>query len=788
MSKTLRLVRRAALLAATAPFAALLAAPAQAQQTETVGLEEVLVTAQRIEENLQTTPVAVTAITSEFLDRFDLRNVTSLQNAAPNLVFNPGTGGSSSQVSAFIRGVGEFDFLLTTDPAVGLYVDGVYMARTFGANLELADVERVEVLRGPQGTLFGKNNIGGAINITTRKPTGSGESRAQMSFGNYSSIYLDGYTDQALSDTLSLGVSVLYRKGDGWQERPGRDGGQENKVGARATLSWKPSDTFDSTVSVEGITQDQTSNTNVMLVFTGGDFFSGLYNGFVNPGNPCCTTNSIFKSNTKSGLLNHDDLYGAALTWTNTWQLSDAVQFKSITAQRNAHAHFGLDPDNTPDPYNGDVHNEHHTQISQEFQASGRVADRLSWVAGVYYFRERTRDQTRLVTASGLFDALTALGPDHPSGLYFARYALDFNLDFDNRQTTTDYAGYLNGKFDVTDKLTLEAGLRYTKEKKEFKQFAIRRESGGSLFLPVDPFTGIADETNVTPPSSACSDIRDAGTKYDCEKTWNDVSPRLGVNYKFSDTMFGYASASRGFRSGGFDGRPTTIEAINDFKPEHLKSYELGLKTLLADNRVRLNTAVFYNTYDDKQVLLTFGTTVVTQNAAKAKIYGLETDLEAAVTSNFTLRGSLGYTHAKFDKWFDPSIPNPDSETGFGVDYSWRKLRNTPEWTANLGGVYDQPLADGAAIRYIGNVSFVDDMFLDSENSDVLHADSRTLVDAGLFYVAPDDEWEIGVQVKNLTDEHELVSGYDARGFFGYAVGYYNQPRRYFLTVKYKTK
>jgi len=304
--------------------------------------------------------------------------------------------------------------------------------------------------------------------------------------------------------------------------------------------------------------------------------------------------------------------------------------------------------------------------------------------------------------------------------------------------------------------------------------------------LPVDPFTGITDETNVTPPSRRCSNITDAGTRYTCENSWNDVSPRIGLNYKFSDAVFGYVAASRGFRSGGFDGRPTTIEAINDFKPEHLKSYEMGLKTLLADNRIRLNTAVFYNQYEDKQVLLTFGTTVVTQNAAKAKIYGLETDLEAAVTEKFTLRGSFGYTHAAYEKWFDPNALNPATGT-LGVDYSSRKLRNTPEFTANLAGVYDIPLGE-AAIRLLGNVSYVDDMFLDSENSDVMHAASRTLVDAGVFYVSPNDTWEVGLQAKNLFDKTELISGYDARGFFGYAVGYFNQPRRYFLTLKYNTR
>lgn len=772
-------VRRALALALALP---LVWQPAMAQPKSTgLELEEVVVTAQRVEHNLQSTPVAVTAITSDFLDRFDLRNLTSLQNAAPNLVFNPGGGGSSSQVNAFIRGVGEFDFLLTTDPAVGLYMDGIYMARTFGATLELADVERVEVLRGPQGTLFGKNNIGGAISVTTRKPTGSGASRAQLSVGNYSSVSADLYTDQALSETLSLGASLLYRKSDGWQVRPGRDGGQENKLGGRATLAWKPSDAFDSTLSLEFISQDQTSNANVMIAFVpGADFFSPLFNGFVAQPNTCCTVNSL-KHSAAEGPLNRDNLHGTAFTWTNSWQLTDAVQLKSITGLRQTHADFGRDGDNGAFNYNGDMHNEHHNQFSQEIQASGKT-DRFNWVGGVYYFKERTRDQTQLVTASGLYDALNALGPTHPSGLWFARYALDFNLDFDNRQTTEDYAAYINGDLKFTDRLSLEAGVRYTKEKKAFSQYALRRESHSSLFLPTNPFTGLLDESTVTPPSDKCSDVYDQGTRYDCSASWSDVSPRLGLTYQWSDDVFGYVSASRGFRSGGFDGRPTQLSGVNDFKPEHLKSYEVGLKTLLADHRVRLNTAAFYNQYDDKQVLLIFGTTVVTQNAAKASVYGFETDLDAAVTEHFMLRGSLGYTHGKYNRWFDPNA------VGGPADYSKRKLRNAPEWTANLAGVYDLPVRDGAVVRLLGNLSYVADMYLDSENSAVLHAGARTLVDAGIFYVGRDERFEVGVQAKNLTDAQELVGGVNLLSFFGYAEGYYNAPRRFFLTVKYHTR
>lgn len=749
-----------------------------AQQDSSAALQEITVTAQRVEQNLQSTPVAVTALTGDYLEKFDLRRITALDGAAPNIAFNPGTGGSSSQVSAFIRGVGEFDFLLTTDPAVGVYVDGVFLARTFGSNLELADVERVEVLRGPQGTLFGKNNIGGAISLTTKRPTGSGERRVEASVGNFESAGVDAYGDFRLTDRLALGVSVLHRRSDGWQDRPGgENGGKENRWAGRATLAWSPSDAFASRLSLEHTTQDQPSSPNVMIAYDPANAvapFLPLFNAFVTPGNPCCTPPTDIDRSGAQGPLVRDDLRAFGATWINEWQSGEQLRIKSITAYRRMHAEFGRDGDNSALNYNGDVHNERHSQFSEELQASGEF-ERLRWVAGLYYLKERTRDQTQLVTAQGLFNGLSALPPNIP--LYAFRYALDFNLDFDNRQTTEDFAGYLNGELQLTDRLSVQAGLRYTDETKDFSQFVIRADSQRSLFLPINPFTGAVDTSNVSTPSPACSDLRNAGTFFTCRTSSSELSPRVSLNFQWTPDVFAYVQFSRGFRSGGVNGRPTQLSLIQDYEPEHLNSAEVGLKTLLADRRVRLNTAAFYNKYEDIQVLLTSGTTIVIDNAAEATVYGLEADLEAALTPDWGLRASLGYANNSYDEWRDG--PN---------DFSSRKLRHAPEWTANLGTTYDIPLGGDARVRLGASVAYQSWMFLDGENSPVLRAPSRTLLDASVFYVAPGDRWELGIQGRNLTDERVLNSGYNGLPFFGYAEGFYNPPRRYWLTFRYRVR
>jgi iron complex outermembrane receptor protein len=760
---------------------------AQAQEPE-AGLEEVVVTAQRVETDIQKTPVAVTALTGDFLRDYDFRQVTSIEGAAPNLNFAASTGGASSQVSAFIRGVGEFDFLLTTDPAVGLYIDGVYLARTFGANLDLADVERVEVLRGPQGTLFGKNNIGGAINLITRKPEGSGRTDAELTGGSYNSWRASITSDIPLGDDVALLLSAAGRKSDGWQDRPGADGGEENRVGARAALRFTPSDTFESTLALDYVDQDQTNYPNNMVVYDpNASPFLGLFNGFVSPTNPCCTPNeSIDESGVTEGLLPHDDLESLGVSWFNNWTLAGGSVLRSITAYRETEALFGRDGDNSGLDYNGDVHDEEHDQFSQEFQLASQGNESWNWIAGLYYFREETDDRTRLVTADGLFGGLSALEPivdlndlSNPlTQLFLARYALDFTIDFDNNQTTTDYAAYFHGDYSFAERWTAGFGLRYTNEEKEFHQTATRAASQTPLLIPVDPFTAqpILTPANLATPSDACSDLEADGS-FRCEADWDDLSGEASLGVQWTDDIFAYGKYSRGFRSGGINGRPVQLSLVQDYDPEFLDSFEVGLKTLLADRRVRLNTAAFYNKYKDIQVLLIRGASVVIDNAAEATIYGLEVDFEAQPTDALFLRGSLGLMENEFDDWSD--------DTG---DFTDRKLRNSPEMTANFLAAYTADLGGNGSLRPWAEVQYQDEMFLDGENTPELRTPSRTLVNAGIAWASPGDRWEVEAHVTNATDERVLDGGFNVLAFFGYMEGFYNPPRRYWLTLRYRSE
>lgn len=759
----------------------ILGAASAANAQTAAGLEEVVVTAQRVETDIQRTPVAVTALGGDFLQQFGFRQVTAIEGVTPNLNFAASTGGASSQVSAFIRGVGEFDFLLTTDPAVGLYIDGVYLARTFGANLDLADIDRVEVLRGPQGTLFGKNNIGGAINLITRRPEGNGRVDAELTGGSHDSWRASGSWDIGLiEDELSLLVSAVGRWSEGWQDRPDTDAGEEDRVSARAVLRWTPGEDFESRLALDYVDQNQTNYPNNMVVYDGAASpFLGLFNGFVSPTNPCCTPNaSIDESEVPDGLLPHDDMESLAASWFNDWTLSNGMALKSITAYRDTEALFGRDGDNSALDYNGDVHDEQHDQFSQEFQLASQGNEKFNWIAGLYYFEEETEDRTRLVTADGLFDALSALGPAHPSGLWFARYALDFTIDFDNHQETTDYAAYFHGDYAINDRWTAGFGLRYTDEEKEFRQTATRVASQTPLLIPVDPFTGepILTPENLATPSEACSDL-DANGGFSCKASWEELSGEASLGFQWTDDVFAYGKYSNGFRSGGINGRPVQLSLVQDYDPEYLDSFEIGLKTMLADSRVRLNTAVFYNKYEDIQVTLIRGATVEIDNAAEATIYGLEIDLEAQPTDALFLKGSLGLMDNEFDEWSD--------DTG---DFTYRKLRNAPEVTANLLASYTAELGGNGSLRPWAQVQYQDEMYLDGENTPELRTPSRTLVNAGIAWTLPSNNWEVEAHVTNATDERVLDGGFNVLAFFGYMEGFYNPPRRYWLTVRYRSE
>lgn len=739
-------------LATVAPAALLaLATPANAQQAQTeepaaAAVDDVVVTARRRSENLQDVPIAVTAVTGEGLDARGYGSLTDIQQMTPNLTFTPGTGGSSGQMSAYVRGVGEYDYIVTSDPAVAVFFDGVYQGRPFGALTSLMGIERVEVLRGPQGSLFGKNTIGGAISVVLQKPTGSNSGEADLKVGSFDYAQVRGSYDFALTDELAMSVSALGRWGDGWQKLDsGGTKGDTDQIAGRAALRWTRGD-FDAVLSVDGYRQRQNGAANNMIAFQPG-FFSDLYSTFVEP---CCNVPSSIDRTDVTPVLNVDNADAGSATLTLDFPALGG-DLKSITAARYSRVAFARDGDASITNYSGDRQDITSRQFSQEFQLSHELFDgKVTTLTGLYLFHERARQKTLLVTAWGLYPKLLEAGFDPAMAA-----ALDFNVNFDQTQETDNIALFGNATYRVNEKLSFDIGARLTHESKEFDQTAQR------IFAQVPLIPGVPG--------------------YQLEESWTNFSPKVSVNYEFNDEVRGYGIISQGFRSGGFNGRPTSEAEIGSFDPEILTSYEIGLKNDLFDRRLRLNVGAFYNQYEDMQVNVSYpvlgGVVVRTENAGKARIWGIEAEGRFIATDWLTLEGAVGYLDAAYEEYF-----SRDAD-GNVLDYSHLKLKHTPPWTASLGAVFTGRIGQFDTTFRV-DAAYMDEQYSDTQNQPLLKGEAHTLLNASLNFRA-DNGVSFGIEGQNLTDEQVVKEGYDGSGSFGFIEAYYNPPRRVYASIRY---
>ncbi|MCG6120725.1 MAG: TonB-dependent receptor, partial [Blastomonas sp.] len=538
------------------------AAFAQEQGAAEAGpvLDAIVVTARRREENLQETPVSVTAFSGAALAERQVVNIAEVGNFTPNLIIDSASalGGSSSTISAFIRGVGQSDFNLTIDPGVGLYLDGVYISRSVGSLLDTVDLARVEVLRGPQGTLFGKNTIGGAIVLTSEQPGDVLAGRLEAATGSYGRHDLRGMINVPLGDGLSMRVTGSAQNRNGYYRRL-QDGdrmGNRNSLSGRVQLAWEATDTLTFSLSADGTRVREQGKPLTLIAVNPVADFAGFWNFAVNgatcftppqglpvPNRPPCynsqwITPNPRATNTTGANFSDLDLWGGALTID--WRLG-LVNVKSITAYRDLSSAFFQDYDGSPLPIGETGNDYRQTQFSQEFQLSGTAFDdRLKWLLGLYYLNEKGTD----------INSLTFSVADFISG---------------GRVENDSYAAFTQLGFAITDRLNLTVGARYTSETKRFApdQFILSDRTGGTilalsqLFIPVGNPNG-----NLILPTVQAS-IKD-----------KEFTPAVSLDYQLVDDVLVYASYSRGFKSGGFTQRVFPPEGvIPDFGPERVTAY-----------------------------------------------------------------------------------------------------------------------------------------------------------------------------------------------------------------------
>ena len=744
-----------------------LAAPASAQQGAI--LEEVIVTARKRDENLQSTPIAITAITGSAIEKSKLFTVSDIEQKAPNLSFVSANNGSSNSLQAFQRGVGQFDSALTTDPGVGLYLDGIYLARTVGSNFELADIQSIAILRGPQGTLYGKNTIGGAISVTTKVPTGDTSYTGQLTGGEDDYVSFSGYAEAPITDELAASVAVLTKNSSGWQHRnQNANAGNNDMWAARTHLNANFTDNWNSHLAIDYTHIDQNVYPQVLTDFNPEAVIPGLYNTFVGPiDGICCepNINDIDRSNALNELdLQKNDVWG--ISWINTLDL-DGLTLKSITGYRDMDSHNYRDADNATNVY-FEVGTELTTsQFSQEFILSNASGTRFDWLVGAYYFEEDGKSKARVSVAEGLYQALGVA-------------ALDISQSFDYTQDTTSYAAFFYTTWHWTDTTRINVAARYTYDEKKLDMFDIRRDSQTPILEP-----------GPTSPSS-CSDVvpDGNGSSYTCKDDWNEVSPRIGIDHDFTDNIMGYASISQGFRSGIYNGRPNSTAQISVADPETLTSYEVGLKSQLLDNSLQVNVSVFYDEYKDQQFLVSKATTdastalaLVVDNAADSNISGVEVEFTAVPVDNLTLTGGMSYLKTEYESF---ESLNPD--TGELEDLSNREFANVPDWTASIAAIYNWQLTGGSSVRLRGDAYYKGEVYYSNDYAcscfDRLNVDGFTTYNAGVTYISADQKWEFGVFGRNLSDEREINGGFAVEAF-GTTTATFTAPRTYYASIKY---
>jgi len=754
---------------------------------------DIVVTARRRAESLQDVPIAVTAFTGEQLENQGALDITDLSDTTPNVTLETSRG-TNTTLTAFIRGVGQQDPVAGFEAGVGLYLDDVYLNRPQAAVLDIYDVERIEVLRGPQGTLYGRNTIGGAIKYVTRRLPNRTAVNLRANLGTYKQADLIASASTVLTDGLRVGAAFarLGREGFGDNLLTGASNYSKNIFAARGTVEFEPTPQFSIRVSGD-YTDDQSSARNghrlIVGQLTGAPILDNVYD-------------------TRAGLISPEQqvrAYGGSVH--AELELSDALTLKNITAYRRDKSFAPIDFDSLPAADVDVPAIYRNRQFSNEFQALFE-GGRIQGVAGAYYLN---------ANANNVFDVILAnTSPVALPGLTANTFG-----DVDTRT----WAVFADATYRFTDQVSLALGGRYTSDKREaiVTRANFLRGPSPALGGTGTPFGALTSNFNG-------------------EKTFKQFTPRASLSFEPDENNTLYASYSKGFKGGGFDPRglstvapdidgdgtrsPDEIFDYFLFEPEKVTSYELGYKASLFDRRVRLALAGFIADYKDVQVPGSVGAVVngiptfvgVTTNAGKASFKGIEAELFAAIyrspdrATQINFTGALGYLDAQYDEFitnvagFDASgnaTPGSRAQPFDVADF--RRIQNTPKWTMSGTFDYSAPLNDGELLANT-TVSYRSKTFQFETPSPFLDQKGYALIDASMTWRS-NGGFSIGVHGKNLADKQYKTSGYQflavnpvtgvplrnasgnvipSLGREGIVTAFYGNPRQVFLSLGYK--
>ncbi len=766
---------------------------ADSQNSDSV--PDIVVTAQFRGQKLQETPLAITAVSGEMLDARSVKGIADIAANAPGVTLQAGGGAGGAQTTQInIRGIGQSDFNMALEPAVGMYVDDVYQGVMFASTPELLDLERVEVLRGPQGTLSGRNSIGGAIRLISKKPSAEREAFVEASYGSYNRMNLRAGANFALvPDRLFVRLSGLAKRVDGYVDRLdykcvtgndpapvsagsqvgagsscklGTEGGQ-SVVALRGAARLVVNDAIENTVTVDYTNDTSEPSANVLVAQ--GTWHGPGYNLLTSPPTLNLAQNFVLPAGSFANYANYTGLIGSAQQYTleprsdaSVWgvsnvfdiRLSDALSIKSITAWRAINTLSTVDSDASPLNRLLQTWSVRHRQFTQELRISGKVGEIANWTVGGFYYVGHSRQSGR----AGLDGA-----SDNSVPFYVP---LDFR--FDDPIDVKSRAAFVHLEVRPLTDLTLTGGLRYTKDNKDYlyRRFLapgvpVSLLSAG--VLPLDNQTG-----------------RFEGSRWD----W-----RVAADLAVTKNVHVYGQVSTGFKGGGINPRPYYVLQIRPFKPETVQAYELGLKSDLFGRMLRLNVAAYLNKYHDIQrellscpVYVPAGAVpncAMPDNVGDATIKGAEVEIEAHPARGLSIDGSASYTDFRYDR------VNPSTLVQIGMVPPY-----TPKWKAAFGVQYEVALGSRGSLTPRFDYSYQSQVHTDAINTTANIIPGRSIANARLTYRAPDRNWELSLAVTNLFDKYYFINLYErtlpTTASYQVVTGQPARPREWSLSIKHR--
>jgi iron complex outermembrane receptor protein len=693
---------------------------------QAVAIEEVLVTARKREEDMQSVAIAVSVFDSEALRVNSITGLEDIARRTPGFVWGES---SSADPNLFIRGIGTAgpSTFAGGDPSVVVMVDGVYIGRISGANTDLFDLERIEVLRGPQGTVYGKNAVGGVVNIISKRPSSEPEAQIEASIGNFDRANFKGYVTGPLTDTISakIAVSSLNRDGFVLNEETGNDLWDEDSISLRAGLLFTPNDKLEALFTVESVRERESGAPRDLVE-------SGTFNGGIH----AITNPDPRVVNATEDSFGDRDILGLTLQVDYQMELGDLT---SVTGFRDTEADWRIpffgNPVTPTTIESTNINTDDFWQFSQELRLSSRPGESaLDWTVGVFYFKSDS-------------DRFYELRQEFASFLPF----LGGIAEYDQTVETESWAVFGELNYQLSDTVQVTAGARYsTEEKKQIH----------SATVIVGPFP---------PPLSPANQFSDLRTTDD----WDAFTPSVSVDWQVAEEAMVYASVARGFKSGGYQGiPPDAVSAATPFDPEFAWNYEVGAKTQWFDNRARLNVTAFFIDHEDLQIAeLIAGDRVVIGNAAKAEVKGVEVEFLALPHPNLQLAGSYAFLDAEFSEFAD----------GATTDNTGNTLPMAPEHKVNLSAQYDVVLSDAGTLSLRVDWTRQSKIFLEASNTTEIQG-AYSLWDARVAFRTLDERWELAAFGKNLGDQ---LYRFNSVAFppFGQELVLWSPPRTYGVTA-----